>query len=203
VEVSDTDLLAASAAGDQGAWDDLVARYGSLIWAIARGYRLEVGETDDAVQNTWLRLVEHLGRISEPEHLGGWLATTARRECLQLLRRRRRIGYPSDLAAEADPPDPAPALDAALLEGERDGALWAAVQTLPERCWRLLRVLMASPPPSYAEVSAALDMPVGSIGPTRQRCLEQLRSRVAGHPLLDEAAAGRERRVVEDGGRDG
>jgi RNA polymerase sigma factor (sigma-70 family) len=198
MDVSNADLLAASAAGDQSAWDELVARFGGLVWAIARSYRLRGGETDDAVQNTWLRLVENLGRISDPEHVGGWLATTARRECLQLLRRRSRTGFTTDTLDAIDPPDPSPDLDASLLTEERDAALWAAVRGLPDRCWALLRVLMASPPPSYAEVSAALDMAVGSIGPTRQRCLEQLRQRVAGDPLLDdrvpfvEAAEGEE-----------
>lgn len=186
--VSVVGLLAAAADGDQSAWDALVARYAGLVWSVARGYRLQVGETDDAVQNTWLRLVENLGRIHDPEHLGSWLATTARRECLQVLRRRGRIGYPTDDLAGDPVIDPGPALDAGLLDDERAAALWAAVNTLPQRCWGLLRVLMASPPPSYAEVSAALDIPIGSIGPTRQRCLEQLRSRVTGDPLLDERA---------------
>ncbi|WP_240917731.1 RNA polymerase sigma factor [Phycicoccus sp. HDW14] len=189
VERSTADLLAASAAGEQAAWDLLVQRYGGLVWSVARAYRLRVGETDDAVQNTWLRLVEHLTRISDPEHLGGWLATTARRECLQLLRRRGRTGYTTDLLDDLEVEDARPELDAALLAGERDAALWAAVSTLPGRCWALLRTLMASPPPSYAEVAAALDMPVGSIGPTRQRCLEQLRRRVEGDSLLDPRAA--------------
>jgi RNA polymerase sigma factor (sigma-70 family) len=188
VEASNADLLTSSAAGDQDAWDELVARFGGLVWAIARSYRLKVGETDDAVQNTWLRLVENLGRISDPEHVGSWLATTTRRECLQLLRRRARIGFTTDVLDELDPPDPSPGLDASLLTEERDAALWAAVKALPDRCWALLRVLMASPPPSYSEVSAALDMAVGSIGPTRRRCLEQLRKRVATDPLLYDGA---------------
>ena len=182
------DLLAAAAAGQQPAWDAIVARYSGLVWSVARGYRLQVGETDDAVQNAWLRLVENLGRIHDPDHLGSWLATTTRRECLQVLRRRGRIGYPTDDFETNDTVDPAPALDAGLLDDERSAALWAAVNSLPQRCWGLLRTLMASPPPSYAEVSAALDIPIGSIGPTRQRCLEQLRSRVAGHSLLDPRA---------------
>ncbi len=202
-DASIADLLAASAAGEQAAWDELVRRFSGLVWSVARGYRLQVGETDDAVQNTWLRLVENLGRISEPERLGGWLATTTRRECLQLLRRRGRTGYPTDVLDTLEVDDAAPALDAALLDDERDAALWAAVHALPGRCWALLRTLMASPPPSYAEVSAALDMPIGSIGPTRARCLEQLRGRVRGDPLLDEQGARDDRGGREDGGPGG
>ncbi len=203
VDASTADLLAASAAGDQAAWNRLVQRYNGLVWSVARGYRLQVGETDDAVQNTWLRLVENLTRVSDPEHLGAWLATTARRECLQLLRRRGRTGYPSDLLDTLEVEDAAPALDAALLADERDAALWAAVHALPGRCWALLRTLMAAPPPSYAEVAAALDMPIGSIGPTRQRCLEQLRRRVEGDPLLDDRSATPDPTDREDGPRGG
>lgn len=190
VDVSNADLLAGSAAGEQAAWDQLLRRFNGLVWSVAKGFRLQVGETDDAVQNTWLRLVENLDRISDPEHLGSWLATTTRRECLQVLRRRGRTGYPTDTVDSLQLADPAPALDSGLLADERDAALWAAVHDLPGRCWALLRTLMASPPPSYAEVAAALDMAVGSIGPTRQRCLDQLRSRVEGDPLLDDHASG-------------
>lgn len=188
---SNAALLAAASAGDQAAWDALVARFANLVWSVASGYRLKVGEDADAVQNTWLRLVENLDRITDPEHLGSWLCTTVRRECLQVLRRRGRIGYPLDLTDHEDAVvDPAPDLDASLLRDERDAALWRAVRTLPERCWSLLRVLMADPAPSYAEVSEALAMPVGSIGPTRQRCLEQLRRDLTGDPLLDHRADG-------------
>lgn len=187
--MSNADLLAASARGEQAAWDELVRRFNGLLWSVARGFRLQVGETDDAVQNAWLRLVENLDRISDPDHLGSWLATTTRRECLQVLRRRSRIGYPTESLETLQVADPAPDLDAALLADERDAALWAAVHDLPGRCWALLRTLMASPPPSYAEVAAALDMAIGSIGPTRQRCLDHLRRRVDGDPLLDESAS--------------
>lgn len=178
-------LLAAARSGDQAAWDALVAQFNGLVWSIARGYRLEQADAYDAVQMTWLRLVENLDRIQEPERLAGWLATTARRECLQLLRksgRERPAGDDSFFEA----PDTAAPVDAALLLDERDGELWRALTKIGERCQRLLRVLMASPPPSYQDVSAALDMAVGSIGPARQRCLERLRRRV----LADDSLSG-------------
>ena len=186
--MSNAELLAGSAAGEPAAWDQLVRQFNGLVWSIARGFRLEVGETDDAVQNTWLRLKENLDRISDPEHLGSWLATTTRRECLHVLRRRSRTGYPVGSVEGLEVADTAPSLDAALLDDERDAALWAAVHDLPDRCRDLLRTLMASPPPSYAEVAATLDMAIGSIGPTRQRCLDQLRKRLEGDPLLDRSA---------------
>src|SRR6266568_2397317 len=88
--VDNAALLDAARLGDQAAWNALVAEYNSLVWSIARGYRLESADAHDAVQMTWLRLVENLDRIKDPERLAGWLATTARRECLQLLRKSGR-----------------------------------------------------------------------------------------------------------------
>jgi RNA polymerase sigma factor (sigma-70 family) len=176
-------LLAAARAGDQCAWDALVERYTGLLWAVARGFRLDPADAGDMVQMTWLRLVEHLDSVADPDRLGGWLVTTLRRECLQLLRRRReRPAAVDDLLTAV--PDGGPPVEDGLLLAERDAALWRAFRTLPERCQRLLRVLMASPPPSYAQVSSALDMPIGGIGPARQRCLSTLRRAVGGEDLL-------------------
>jgi RNA polymerase sigma factor (sigma-70 family) len=170
-----TALLAAARAGDQAAWDALVAQFNGLVWSVARGYRMGTADTHDAVQMTWLRLVENLSRINDPERLGGWLATTARRECLQFLRKSGRERPAADDDALRDVPDPGEPVDAGLLLDERDGALWRAFTLIGAKCQRLLRVLMATPTPSYQEASAALDMPIGTIGPTRQRCLAQLR----------------------------
>ncbi len=180
-------LLQAARQGDQAAWDGLVARVNGLVWSIARGYRLDVADAHDAVQMTWLRLVENLNRISDPDRLAAWLATTARRECLQLLRKSRRDRPAALENALSDVPDPAAPIDAAILLDERDRALWRALASISERCQRLLRVLMASPPPTYKEVAAALDMSIGTIGPARQRCLSQLRQIVlADEPLASQ-----------------
>jgi RNA polymerase sigma factor (sigma-70 family) len=179
-------LVEAAKRGDQSAWDALVARFNGLVWSIARSYRLDTADAGDAVQMTWLRLVENLGHINDPQRLAGWLATTVRRECLQLLRRSGRLRATSDDEALQHVADGAAPVDAALLQDERDRALWRAFGSIGERCQRLLRVLMASPPPSYQEVSAALDMAVGTIGPARQRCLAQLRDVV----LSDDSLAG-------------
>jgi RNA polymerase sigma factor (sigma-70 family) len=176
-------LLDAARRGEQAAWDALVADYNNLVWSIARSFRLDSADAHDAVQMTWLRLVENLNRINDPERLAGWLATTARRECLQLLRRSGRE-RPAGDDALLDVPDPADAVDTALLLDERDSALWRAFRRIGERCQQLLRVLMSSPPPSYQEVSAALDMAVGTIGPARQRCLGQLRRLIAADDTL-------------------
>jgi RNA polymerase sigma factor (sigma-70 family) len=160
--------------GDEAAWNGLVDEFGSLVWSIARAHRLSSSDAADVSQTTWLRLAEHLDRIREPARVGSWLAATARHECLRLLRRaQRELPLGDDLPEPSGPAVPSPA--ARLLRQERAGALWDAFVQLPERCQSLLRVLMADSPPSYEEVSEALELPVGSIGPTRARCLERLR----------------------------
>lgn len=168
------ELVARVRAGDQRAWATLTDRFTNLVWSVARGMRLSHADAADVVQTTWLRLVERLETLREPEYLGSWLATTARREALAAIRRNSRVGLGltddlGEIPAAGDP------LDEALLREERDAALWQAFRSLAPRCQELLRVLMSEPPPTYADVSAALDMPVGSIGPTRQRCLNALR----------------------------
>lgn len=170
-----TALLRAAEAGDQRAWDAIVDRFTGLLWSVARAHRLDPADAGDVVQTTWLRLVENLGRIQDPERLPGWLATTARHECLRTLRRSGREQAVGD-DAPFEQPDASGPLDARLLAEERDAQLWECFGALHGRCQQLLRVLMADPPPSYAEVAAALDMPVGSIGPTRGRCLDRLRA---------------------------
>src|SRR3954451_7021625 len=170
------DLVQAAAEGDQVAWDELVDRFNGLVWSVARAHRLSTVDASDVVQTTWLRLVEHLGRLQEPERVGAWLATTARRECLRTLRHSAR-----QLPTEEVPETVAEAqVDSALLLEERDRALWQAFGGLSERCQTLLRILVSDPPPSYEDIGAALDMPIGSIGPTRARCLERLRGLAEG-----------------------
>lgn len=166
-------LVRAAADGDQASWDHLVERYTALVWSIVRAHRLSGADAADAVQTTWLRAVEHLDRLREPDRLGAWLATTARHESLRAIRLASRQ-VPTDMDLVAEPADEAP-VDAHLLEHERDRTLWSALGRLNERCRILLRMLIAEPAPSYEEIGAALEMPIGSIGPTRGRCLERLR----------------------------
>lgn len=183
-------LLAAAALGDSTAWDTLVARFTGLLWATARAHRLSPADAADVVQTTWLRLVENLDRIDDPERLGGWLATTARRECLLVLRRsHREPPVPTDSVFDHIP-DPRGSLDSSLLANERDATLWLLFEELPDRCRRLLRILVADSPLTYADIAHALDMPIGSIGPTRQRCLSQLRALAVDAGALDPEDAG-------------
>ena len=170
-------LVLAAADGDRAAWDGLVVRYSGLVWAVARGHRLDGEDAADVFQTTWLRLVENLRRLREPERVGAWLATTARRESLRIIHRRGRESATEPEVLDLVAGD-GRAVDDDLLRVERDDALWLCLESAPSRCRTLLRVLLADPPLSYTEVAEVLDMPIGSIGPTRRRCLEHLRRRL-------------------------
>lgn len=171
------EMVALVRKGDADAWNALTDRFTNLLWSIARGLRLNEADAADAVQSTFLRLVENLDSVRDPGRIGSWLATSMRRECYDMLRRsnRVRVGPPNSADDWTGVPDPAGPVDDAVLRDERAAELWGAVGQLKPNCQRLLRVLVADPQPSYAEAAAALDMPVGSIGPTRQRCLRCLR----------------------------
>lgn len=171
-----TTLVERVRGGDVSAWNAIVDRFAGLVWGVARRHRLSASDAADVSQTTWLRLVEHIDRIQDPERVGGWLATTARHEALRVLRISDRElpsehdNYIDLIAAENDE-----AVDADLLTEERDQMLWSLISMLPARCQLLLSVLHAESRLSYVEIGEALDMPTGSIGPTRARCLEHLR----------------------------
>ena len=178
--------------GTRRAWDAIVDRYAPLIWSICRRYRLDRADTDDVGQSVWLRLVDQLGQLREPEALPGWLATTTRRECGRLLtgsRRREALGSAVD---PADIPDQGPAAaEEEVLAAERHAALREAFAELPPRCQELVGLLITDPPVPYAEISAKLGIPVGSIGPNRARCLDRLRRHPAVAALIsNEIPAG-------------
>ena len=176
-------LLARAAQGDQRAWDQLVDGHTRLLWAVARSFRLDAADANDVVQTTWLRLVEHLDRIEDPSRLVGWLVTTARREAMRVLRRsgRERPAPEDFMVDKADGSQP---VDADLLLDERNAALWHAYEQLGDKCRQLLRVAVYEPQ-AYEEISAALGMPIGSIGPTRRRCLTQLKTLLEGSVLAE------------------
>jgi len=176
------ELVRAAAGGDQAAWDEIVRRYSHLIWAVARSFRLADEDAADAVQNTWLRLATHLDTIHAPAALPGWLTTTARNECRQLLRGRREH---ATVTEELDRPsdEPGPADRAVSREVAR--LLNLAMTRLPEREAHLLRLLMQSSRPGYSEIAERLGMAVGSIGPTRSRALDRLRAELVAASLTD------------------
>ncbi len=171
-----TDLVTRAGKGDKQAWDALVERYAPLIWTICRRHRLGDADAEDVGQSVWLQLVEQLGRVRDPAALPGWLATTTRRGCLRVLRAPRgplAAGYALD--AEFFPDEQAGTAEQELLLAERRAALREAFLNLPPSGQRLIALLIADPPVPYAKISARLGIPVGSIGPTRSRCLDKLR----------------------------
>lgn len=193
---STASLVAAAAAGENSAWDGLVGRFAGLVWSIARDFGLSPADAADVSQTTWLRLAEHLDRIRDPQRVGAWLATTARNESVRTLRRAQRQP-PVDPESDSFIQEDGCSVDTGLLEAERDAALWRAFESLSSPCKVLLRALMADPTPSYAEVSAMLGLPVGSIGPNRSRCLDRLRRRAEfATPLPKSARSSTDRRAV-------
>jgi RNA polymerase sigma factor (sigma-70 family) len=162
--------------GDQWAWDQIVERYAPLVWSIGQRYQLNRADIDDIGQTVWLLLVEQLGNLRVPAALPGWLATTTQRECLRVLRAARRYdltGSPLENLMSPDHDDAV--IEQEILAAELNAALRAAFGGLPPRCRRLLSMLLSDPPFSYAKISTALSIPIGSIGPQRARCLDRLR----------------------------
>jgi RNA polymerase sigma factor (sigma-70 family) len=168
-------LVAQARDGDQRAWDEIVDRYAPLVWAICRRYRLTRSDTDDVAQTVWLLLVEQLGKLRQPAALPGWIATTTARECLRVLRVASRYDH-SELPEDRPPESGAsPLIEQEVLAAELHAAVRAAFTQLPDRCRKLLSMLISDPPASYAQISAALSIPVGGIGPQRARCLDRMR----------------------------
>ncbi len=169
------DLVAAARGGDRRAWDALVERYAPLIWSICRRYQLSHADAEDVGQSIWLRLVHQLDKIREPAALPGWLSTTTRRECQRVRSHTMACAFDAD-----DVRDERASADQELLAAERHAALREALTELPPGGQQLIALLIADPPLPYAEISARLGIPVGSIGPTRSRCLDRMRR----HPAI-------------------
>jgi RNA polymerase sigma factor (sigma-70 family) len=173
-------LVRAAAEGDGASWDALVAEYGGLIWAITRSYRLTAAEAADVSQTTWLRLCENIDRLRDPGSVGSWLATTARRESLGCQSRSRSVMLFEDMTQVDENPNNVEAVDSRLLREEAAASVREALDQLPGRSRRMLALLMQDEPPTYEEVAAQLDLPIGSIGPTRGRALRRLREILEG-----------------------
>jgi RNA polymerase sigma factor (sigma-70 family) len=169
-----TGLVLAARGGSAAAWAELFTRYEDLVRCVVASFRLQDADAADAVQNTWLRAVERIDSIRDPERLGGWLRTTAGRECLALLRRSRRES-PSEVEL-ADVVADVPGPEARVLHDEAHSAVKRAVEHLEGRARLLVDMMFYQPGLGYAQVSGATGMPVGSIGPTRGRLLQSLRS---------------------------
>lgn len=160
--------------GDQSAMDDLVLLLSPVLWQVVRACGLDREAAEDVVQTTWLALVRSADGISEARAVSGWLCTTARREAWRVSKQgARQAPTDEDVLDRHLPDEPAPEQQVVL--DDENARLWDCLKQLPERCQRLLRIVAAAPRPDYTAIASDLGMPVGSIGPTRGRCLEKLR----------------------------
>jgi RNA polymerase sigma factor (sigma-70 family) len=181
-----TGLLARIYNGDPVAWDEILRRYGQLVSATVHSFRLQDADALDAVQTTWLRLAENANQVQFPERLGGWLTTTARRECLHILRQtnpRPNVSRaaPDNIADRSIGPEQR------VIDVDTTQTLWNIVAELPPRWCILLRALFTDHPRPYTEVARMAGIPSGGIGPTRARALRQLRDRLNDHGLGPDA----------------
>ena len=180
-QVSVGDLLQRARKGDSAAWEEIVRRYSNVVFATARSFRLQDADVFDAVQMTWLRLAENSHRVQYPERLAGWLATTARRECLHILRQQaKHTPTPTDAVAE-HVIDPSVGPEQRVIDRDTAQTLWRLVAELSPLRRTLLRALFTDNPRPYTEVARTAGIPPGGIGPTRARALQQLRSRLDEH----------------------
>ena len=165
-------LLARMVEGDRFAWRRLIEKHERLIWSVAASYRLQTADIQDVTQTTWLRLIQRGHTIHDPERLAGWLAVTATRECLAVLRRTSRHRL---LAADESLPDPTADVAGSAEDHDVARLLWAAVADLPPRQRSLVLALFRDEIRSYSDVADKCAMPIGSIGPLRARALSRLR----------------------------
>lgn len=160
--------------GDPSAWDEILRRYGKLVSATVRSFRLQEADALDAVQTTWLRLAENADQIQSPERLGGWLTTTARRECLRILHDAKRASCLTDMVADTVT-DPSMEPEQRVIEIDVARRLWGLVDELSPRQRSLMRALFTEHSRPYTKVADTTGIPLGAIGPTRRRALMQLR----------------------------
>ena len=177
-----SDVVMIGSDGNAVTWEEILRQYGNLVSTTVRSFRLQDADARDAVQTTWLRLAENAHRVQWSERLAGWLTTTARRECLRILRQTKRIAVPVDTVADTVV-HPSAGPEQRLIDLDAARTLWKLVEELPPRQRTLLRALFADHPRPYAEVARDAGIPTGAIGPTRARALRQLRRRLDEHGL--------------------
>jgi RNA polymerase sigma factor (sigma-70 family) len=184
------DLLPRVSDGDPAAWGEILCRYGTLVTTTVRSFRLQNADALDAVQITWLRLAENAHRVQNPERLAGWLATTARRECLHILRQAKRTPGPLDVASDIAVADPSVDPERRVIDADIARTLWNLVEELSPRQRTLLRVLFTDHPRPYTEVARTTGIPPSAIGPTRARALARLRDSLEQHSVRVGQTAG-------------
>jgi RNA polymerase sigma factor (sigma-70 family) len=176
------DLLRRISDGDPVAWEEILHRYGTLVSTTVRSFRLQEADALDAIQMTWLRLAENAHRVQFPERLGGWLATTARRECLHILRQTKRGPHLTDVAPETVS-DPSAGPEQRAINTHTTRTMCKFIDELSPRRRTLIRMLFTDNPRSYATIARITEIPLGGIGPTRARTLRQLRDKLDEHEL--------------------
>jgi RNA polymerase sigma factor (sigma-70 family) len=169
------ELLQQAREGDPAAWEEIVRRYINVVFATVRSFRLQEADTLDAVQMTWLRLAENAGQVQHPERLAGWLATTARRECLRILRQQAKHTPVPPEGWGKNVVDPGACPEQRVIDHETARTVWALVDKLPPLRRTLLRALFTDGPRPYTEIARTIGIPPGGVGPTRARALYQLR----------------------------
>ena len=175
-------LLLGISDGNPAAWDEILSRYGKVVSGTVRSFRLQEADTVDAMQMTWLRLAENAHRVQFPERLGGWLATTARRECLHILRQAKLGPNSTDVAPEPVS-DPSAGPEQRTIDADTTRTLQKLIDQLPPRRRILIRMLFTDNPCSYVEAAHVAGIPPGGIGPTRARALRQLRDKLDEHEM--------------------
>ncbi len=178
--LSNEDLVAAAAGGDEAAWEQLVDRFSPLVWSVTRAFRLDHDTSCDVFQEVWVRLHTSLDKIHDPRRIAGWLSTTARNEAIGVLRSTKRE-RPDSSVTDGGHEIRAAVIDdfsSNLVRAEEHVVVAKALEELDERCQLLLRLVTAEPKVSYEEISAVMRIPIGSIGPTRSRCLAKLRAAI-------------------------
>jgi RNA polymerase sigma factor (sigma-70 family) len=163
-------LIDAARRGDELAWTRLHQEFDVMLRSVAASCRLHSHDIDDAVQHAWIKLHMHVHAIRDPSAIGGWLATTVRRESLRLLQSHVREVLTDEPITVDHSHDDGP--ETQLIERERQLVLTRALGALPDRHRRLMTLIAADA--SYEQIAAKLDMPMGSIGPIRSRCLARL-----------------------------
>jgi RNA polymerase sigma factor (sigma-70 family) len=182
------DAFGAYRDGDRGSFDELVTVLTPLLWHTVRGQGVDPVAAEDVVQTIWMRLLHSSASIRDPQTIVQWLLTAARREAWRIAKRtrgedNRRVPLPTQDGQQPDvPAGPEQLTDEAVLRVDRQRRLWKHVQALPSRCRELIRVIAFADRPDYAVIAASLGMPVGSIGPTRGRCLAKLRASLMNDP---------------------
>ncbi|MFH0245600.1 RNA polymerase sigma factor [Streptomyces sp. HK10] len=185
------DLLSGCIQGEQEAWEELVERFGRLVWSVVHKYRLSPADAEDVRQLTWFRLVQNVHQIRDPERLGDWLATVARRESIKISTRGKRLVLVGDSDVLDVFTGHGESAEQITLRAHRNAEVMNAIEGMSEQCRNILLMTLCDPPASYEHVSTALSMSIGSVGPIRTRCLRRLRRALA------EADAGEEPRTVD------